>query len=272
VRDKQKITPPSTLFRAGVKPRQSGTGRGLNIYTGDNTIYLDFHIRVHVPALIEKPAVAITLLCRQARYGFTFRRIKLTQGKPVGERIAAAQYAIVDPEDYVELNRHKWFAKNDKNTYYAARIENGKKIYMHRQIKPPPPFDPAQGRGRLVVDHINHKGFDNRKINLQIVTVQENNWNSGKTIKEASSKYKGVSRSKRTNKWRAVICVNGQDMHLGYFDDESEAAKAYDAAAKEYRGGFAVLNFTTEDTRRRKGYGETGREHRGTKEILNPNI
>jgi len=213
-----------------VKPRQSGTGRGLNIYTGDNTIYLDFHIRVPVPALIEKPAVAIALLCRQARYGFTFRRIKLTQGK----------YAIVDPEDYVELNRHKWFAKNDKNTYYAARIENGKKIYMHRQIKPPP-------RG-FVVDHINHKGFDNRKINLQIVTVQENNWNSGKTIKEASSKYKGVSRCKRTNKWRAVICVNGQDMHLGYFDDESEAAKAYDAAAKEYRGGFAVLNFTTEDT------------------------
>ncbi|MCX5634203.1 MAG: AP2 domain-containing protein [Phycisphaerae bacterium] len=188
-------------------------------------MYYNVNVRIYVPNLLNKLGIIILLWLRKKIYGYSFRRIKLTQNK----------FAIVDPEDYGKLNRHKWFAKNDKNTYYAARIEGERKIYMHRQIKPPLPG--------FVVDHINHKGFDNRKDNLQVVTIAENNYNSRKTRKETSSKYKGVSRCKRTNKWRAVICVNGLDMHLGYYDEENEAAKAYDEAAKKYRGEFAFLNF-----------------------------
>jgi hypothetical protein len=32
-------------------------------------------------------------------------------------------------------------------------------------------------------------------------------------------------------------------MHLGYFEQEVEAAKAYDEAARKYHGTFAALNF-----------------------------
>ncbi|MCH7558250.1 MAG: hypothetical protein IIB56_12455 [Planctomycetes bacterium] len=39
------------------------------------------------------------------------------------------------------------------------------------------------------------------------------------------------------------IVVNRKSLHLSYFTDETEEAKAYDRAARKYHGQFAVLNF-----------------------------
>ena len=46
-------------------------------------------------------------------------------------------------------------------------------------------------------------------------------------------------------KWRAQIQHNSVYSHLGYFATEEEAARAFDAAARECRGPGAVLNFPT---------------------------
>ena len=171
------------------------------------------------------------LLYHRIRYGYPFRRIPLTQGK----------YAIVDSEDYERLNKYKWYASKGGSTFYAARCvwdpvnKRKRTIKMHREILNPP--------HPLVVDHINHNGLDNLKANLRPVTKSQNTINKA-CIKQkgAHSKYHGVTWQKSINKWQAQIRINGIQTIIGYYNDETAAAKAYDTAAKKFHGDFAVLN------------------------------
>jgi hypothetical protein len=193
-------------------------------------IKLNLSITITIPDRLAGLFIALMLYYRRLRYGYPFHRIPLTQGK----------YAIVDPEDFERLNKHKWHAVRQNNTFYAIRCTGPAKkttyIRMHREIIHPP--------RHLVVDHINHNGLDNRKANLRSATRAQNNYN--RLIikrKGASSKYKGVAWKEDRKKWRARIHFNGKLIFLGYFKDEIQAAKAYDIAAKKYYGRFACLNF-----------------------------
>ena len=55
------------------------------------------------------------------------------------------------------------------------------------------------------------------------------------------SKFKGVFKDH--NSIKAVIKMNSKSIHLGMFNSEIEAAKAYDLAALHYFQEFANLNF-----------------------------
>ena len=151
------------------------------------------------------------------------KEIPLTRGK----------VALVNDEDYERVMMHKWCAVKTRNKWYAQRREGKKKVSLHRFI-----LDAKSGEE---CDHINGDGLDNRRCNIRIVTSQQNKWNQQKT--HGSSIYKGVSWEKDRNKWRTGIRINNKDIHLGLFDSEEEAAKAYDAKAIELFGEYAKLNF-----------------------------
>ncbi len=92
------------------------------------------------------------------------------------------------------------------------------------------------------VDHANGDILDNRRSNLRAATRSENNSNRQKFSNGTpASKYKGVQFTH--GKWAASIQKDKERKWLGYFKHEDSAAKAYDIAAKELHGEFAVLNF-----------------------------
>jgi hypothetical protein len=200
---------------------------------------------IPIPDFIAHICVWFLLRYRKKHYGIAFRKIKLTGGKnetkmsagtkPVETNFAAAKFAIVDPEDYQKLSKYNWECFEKESNRYAIRLEGRKIVSMHREIMNAP--------DNKVVHHEDGNGLNNTKKNLRIVTVSENNKYVRKRGRAASSKYKGVSLEKRNGKWRAGIKSDGKYKSLGYFENEEDAARAYDEAAKIYHGQFAVLNF-----------------------------
>lgn len=151
------------------------------------------------------------------------------------------RYAIVDPADYERLKGYKWFVRTGVKSFYAFRhgptqyLSKGRYVYMHQEILKVP-----EG---MVADHINHDGMDNRRANLRAATRAQNLRNRKKFAKSGTSKYKGVSLKKDNGKWSARIAIDNKTIFLGNFDNEIDAAKAYDEGAKKYHGEFACLNF-----------------------------
>ncbi len=157
------------------------------------------------------------------------KTIPLTKGK----------VARVDDEDYWWLSQHKWCYSESSGGYAlrnGPRID-GKKtkhILMHREILGTP--------DGMDTDHQDGNRLNNQKYNLRPATKVQNQGNRAKT-RNRSSKYKGVWFDKERGKFSSMIQVDGKRRCLGRFDDEIEAAKAYDTAALQLFGEFAKLNF-----------------------------
>jgi hypothetical protein len=88
------------------------------------------------------------------------------------------------------------------------------------------------------IDHKNRVRHDNRLSNLRLATRAQNLINTGKWSTNTSG-FKGAYRPSATQKWRALISIDGKQRCLGYFATAEEAAAAYSAAAEKHYGEFA---------------------------------
>jgi len=142
---------------------------------------------------------------------------------------------IVDDDDYEKLSLYRWVVN-----YYGYAVRSAHKdiglnatLLMHRQL-----LNPQKGE---LVDHVNGNKLDNRKSNLRLATIAENQRNRGKQRNNRSG-HKGVCLLKddqRVKKWVAQITVDGKRNRIGYYYTAEEASEAYEIASKKHFGKFS---------------------------------
>lgn len=158
----------------------------------------------------------------------------------VSSKTHGTKEIFVDDCDFDYLNQYNWFIRKgkNKNTYYAFRngtVKEGYKVFlMHRQLF-------GLTNPKSLIDHKDRNGLNNQRNNLRIATNTQNRANC-KSSRNTSSKFRGVFWEKYAKKWRAHIRNEGIRKNLGLFEIESDAAVAYNKAAKLIFGEFAYLN------------------------------
>lgn len=96
------------------------------------------------------------------------------------------------------------------------------------------------GRWIKRLDHKDGDTLNNTDGNLRESSASQNSRNR-RSMAGSSSKFLGVSKFR--NKWKAQISIENKTTHIGVFDNEEDAARAYDKEAVRVAGEFARVNF-----------------------------
>lgn len=147
--------------------------------------------------------------------------IPLTKGK----------VAVIDRVDLALVGHLKWYAMQNTAGNWYAHHKPYKLPYisMHRLL-----MGLKTGNGGLV-DHKDGDSLNNRRGNLRMSSWSLNGANRHR--RAGACKFRGMNFT--SGKYQVVV---GRE-YVGRFEDEVEAAKAYDVAASRIYGDHAILNF-----------------------------
>lgn len=122
---------------------------------------------------------------------------------------------------------------NKRTTGYLKFVFKGKYLLVHRVA-----WYLENGEWADVIDHINGIRDDNRIENLRACHPHENALNTRRR-KDNKCGVKNVSWHKSAKKYQVQLCVNGKDVHFGYFNTLEEAEVAAKMARIEHHKAFA---------------------------------
>ena len=154
--------------------------------------------------------------------------------------IATGEKVKIDREDLDVVSKHSWRATSGSTGRLRVvtsirKPEGSRSITLGRFLMKP-------SKTKQVYPRRFNDGLDYRKDNLIVCSMKERQRLISKRRTNTSSPYKGVSFLKAKKKWRAGIEVNGHAINLGDFDVETDAALAYNVAARKHFGDIAYQN------------------------------
>lgn len=160
---------------------------------------------------------------------------------PLHSRKYPGLVALIDEVDVPRVAGYQWFPDRRGQRWYARAYIRGagrhgvqRHVYLHRLL-----VDASPG---TEVDHRDLDGLNCTRGNLRIASHGQNSHNKA-VRRDSSVGFKGVTWHKQHRRWWARIGLNGDHRSLGLYNTADEAARAYDAKARELHGEFARLNF-----------------------------
>lgn len=140
--------------------------------------------------------------------------------------------AFIDECDRDLASRFTWGLKKTRTErlVYACSQTTGTDVFLHNLILPLPPGSQ--------VDHRDRNGLNCVRSNLRRADFFTNAFNRAYPV--GKSGFRGVTP--HNGRWSGQIQYKGKKKHLGEFNTPGEAALAYNQAAQQLHGDFAVLN------------------------------
>lgn len=157
------------------------------------------------------------------------RSAVLIVGRLAWVQLTKGYVAVIDARDAERVGKFAWRAIVKPNGVYARSQKAG--LALHQLIC-----------GALA-DHKNGHTLDNRRRNLRPATRKQQAHNRGKH-RDSAVPFKGVHLTRtKLSPFAAAFYLNGRIKHLGSFKRAEDAARAYDAMARQHHGEFARVNF-----------------------------